>query len=208
MRILTLNSCRQFPLHYFSLFAWAKRAEISFVTQKIGEVNDDMIAKLNSLQDTYEICKDLSDKEEIAIQMKYEVDEITKIMIVPLVRNLIVHLAAQSGIADKEAGDEIDYMVLYSLSVLPMISICDEDVFDDLYTDLVKESRWYDSSNFSQNLKLLQDRFACLGISCSDVGESVLFGPTTSCSSQEKVLDIAGYSPTSAVSFHVSHFKT
>ena len=63
-------------------------------------------------------------------------------------------------------------MILYELAVLSLISICEEDIFDDLYLDLVTDALNYDSSKFEQQLKTLQDQFECLGIKCSQAGKS------------------------------------
>ena len=50
-------------------------------------------------------------------------------------------------------------MILYALAVLPLISICEEDIFDDLYLDLVTDALNHDSSKFEQHLKSFQDQF-------------------------------------------------
>lgn len=64
-------------------------------------------------------------------------------------------------------------MVLYALSVLPLISICDKATSDDLFVDLItstKEKVMLDSTTFSNHIGILQDKYKCLGISC-EMGE-------------------------------------
>lgn len=105
----------------------------------------------------------------------------------------------------EEYDDERNYMVLYALSVLPFISICDEDTFDDLYSDLITDLDSYDSGTFISHMKLIQDRFACLGITCDMVGKSSYANegwPECKVPSAANT-KIAGYTPTSELSLEV-----
>ena len=79
----------------------------------------------------------------------------------------------QSGMTDQKTTTERNHMVLYALSVLPLISICDKAASDDLFFDLItstKEEVMLDSTTFSNHIGILQDKYKCLGISC-DMGE-------------------------------------
>ena len=58
------------------------------------------------------------------------------------------------------------------MALLPQLSICDEDVLDTLFDDLVTNNASFDGTKFGPTLKLLQDRYDCLGIHCSLVGTS------------------------------------
>ena len=93
-----------------SLYAWAMRAEANFVEQSKG-VNDELITSLSNLQDDYESCKSLSSTDQAvkADAMRQDVDQITRIMTVPLVQNFIMNLATRSGMGE---GDEIDYLIV------------------------------------------------------------------------------------------------
>lgn len=88
---------------------------------------------------------------------------------------------------------------LYSLSLLPQLSICDEDVLETLYSDLILNNAIFDASKFGQTLKLLQDRYSCLGIQCSLVGSHVSADETWPICVDTKdpdiVTNIAGYIP-------------
>lgn len=108
----------------------------------------------------------------------------------------------------EDESDERNRMVLYALTVLPFISICDEDTFDDLFYDLVTDVDSYDSATFTDHIETLYSRFECLGISCDMVGKSIYsdegwpecIGPSTT-------KEIAGYLATSDASFQVSFFS-
>ena len=78
-----------------SLFAWANRAQSEFTGFDSG-VNDEMIARLSSLQDTYASCEFTTgdERKDRALGMKTDVEETIKIMTVPLVQNFIRSLAS------------------------------------------------------------------------------------------------------------------
>lgn len=112
-------------------------------------------------------------------------------------------MPSQSGLTTAKPTDERNYMVLYSLAVLPLISICDEDTFDDLFSDLIMNIDKYDGSTFSDHLTLLYDRFVCLGITCDMVGtHSSASDSWPKCSAPPTA--IAGYVPTSEAPLEVS----
>ena len=191
-----------------SLYSWAKWTEAKFTDGM--KVTDQMQGKLSELQEKFEDCRDMAKDEQkkLGIEMKHKADEITRLMVVPMVRYFIHHLATevslfcrrskilqilstitypeksssfdlhyysplQSGLTDDEPTDERNYMVLYGLTVLPFLSICDEDTFDELFADLIMDIDEYDSQDFDENLEWIQDRYACLGITCDMVGSSV-----------------------------------
>ena len=77
-----------------SLFAWAKRAQSEFIGFSTG-VNDEIIRMLSSLQKSYTSCKTAdSERKNIAISMKTDVDYTIQVMIVPLMQNFIQILAS------------------------------------------------------------------------------------------------------------------
>ncbi len=77
-----------------TLFAWAKRAQSEFIGFSTG-VNDEMIRMLSSLQKSYTSCMTAdSERKNIAISMKTDVDYTIQVMIVPLVQNFIQILAS------------------------------------------------------------------------------------------------------------------
>ncbi len=89
--------------------------------------------------------------------------------------------------------------------------MCDEDAFDSLFGELITDYKEYDSSKFADTLKMVQDRYDCLGISCSLVGRSSVSSDSwpkcQDSADPSLVLDVAGYSPTTKVSSEVSCFK-
>ena len=94
-------------------------------------------------------------------------------------------------------------MVLYALVVLPLISICDEDTYDDMFADLIVNLDSYDSATFADHLKLIQDRYECIGITCEMVGvHKSATAAWPGCSSPSTA--IAGYVPTTDASLEVS----
>ena len=99
-------------------------------------------------------------------------------------------------------------MVLYSLTTLPYLSICDEETFGDLFTGLITEIDSYDDQEFNDNLLWFQDRYACLGITCDMVGTSVHDdGSWAECVDRDASNTmIAGYKPTSDEAVEVSFF--
>lgn len=107
--------------------------------------------------------------------------------------------------ANQALDDRTNYLILYSLMVLPLISICDEVTFDELWEQLISEKQTYTSATFTGILKMVQDRFQCLGITCSWVGKSSLSqGSTWPECSDENPLELAGYTPATDESLDVS----
>lgn len=109
----------------------------------------------------------------------------------------------QSGLTSVEPTAERYYVVLYSLAVLPLISICDKESYDELFTALIEDIGSYDSSTFSSHITKLQARYECLGISCEMIGQHV----DTSVGwpeCQAASFAVTGYLPTSPASREVS----
>ncbi len=79
----------------WSLFAWANRAQREFTGFDSG-VNDEMIERLKSLQDTYASCEFTTgdQRTDRALGMKTDVEHTINIMTVPLVQNFIQSLAS------------------------------------------------------------------------------------------------------------------
>ncbi len=95
------------------------------------------------------------------------------------------------------------YVVLYSLAVLPLISICDKDLYDELFIALIEDNENYDLSTFSSHIAKLQARYECLGISCEMIGLHVNTSDEwPEC--QVTSFAITGYLPTSDASRDVS----
>jgi len=191
-----------------SMYVWAKKANNEFMNQ-VNSPNEQIIARFKDLQEFYSSCRNIADdqREKHGIQMKHMVDEMTKWMTVPLVQNFIHHLAIESGLDEDESDDERNRMVLYALSVLPFISICDEDTYDDLYTDLISNIDSYDSATFRTHLEKLYSRFECLEIRCDMVGDSVHSdGSWPNCVPPALTDGIPGYSMTSDVAREILKF--
>jgi len=93
-------------------------------------------------------------------------------------------------------------MVLYALATLPYISICDEETFDDAFSDLILNIDSYDTQTFTSNMKMLQDRYECIGITCDMIGTHISnTGSWPECSIPTRA--IAGYQPTSDSSLEI-----
>jgi hypothetical protein len=69
-------------------------------------------------------------------------------------------------------------MVLYALSVLPLLSICDKSTSDELFTELVTGTATtvtLNADTFAIHMSKLQAKYNCLGISC-EMSEYLIFG--------------------------------
>ena len=109
----------------------------------------------------------------------------------------------------QDLNDRANYLVLYSIMVFPLISICDEITFDELWENTVSDKQTYSTSAFSVVLKMVQDRFQCLGITCSMVGRSKIESsswPVCVDNSASNRLELAGYTPATDESLNVSKF--
>lgn len=79
-----------------SLYAWTKRTATLF--EGGIDVNEKIAAELQSLQKSFETCRQISIedlRETEGIKMKHQIDGVTKMMTIPLVQNFIHHLATQ-----------------------------------------------------------------------------------------------------------------
>ncbi|KAL7554731.1 hypothetical protein ACHAWF_018259 [Thalassiosira exigua] len=180
-----------------SLNAWARKAGEEFVQQSQGAA-ERIEVMLREIQDDFEQCKrhPENEREQMGIQMKHRADEITSWMIVPMVQRFVHHLAVKAEMIE-QPKDERNYMVLYALVVLPFVSICDEDTFDDLFNALVTDVDSFQPDSFSTFLGEFQDRYACLGITCDMVGQSSSkneYWPECKIPSAD-TMKIAGYTP-------------
>ena len=82
----------------------------------------------------------------------------------------------QSGMTSQATTDERNHMVLYALSVLPLLSVCDHSTSDELFTDLVTGTATtvtLNSDTFENHMRKLQAKYNCLGISC-EMGEYLI----------------------------------
>ncbi len=94
--------------------------------------------------------------------------------------------------------------------VLPLISICDEITFDDIWEEVFSERQGFTAATFSELLKMVQDRLECLGITCSMVGRSLEQDDTwPECvdNAPSNRLELAGYSPATDDSLGVSTLR-
>jgi hypothetical protein len=85
-----------------SLYEWTKRAGLAFANRNVVSVL--ITRQLSFLQAAFSKCADLYSEEESnqnRIAMKHMVDELTRMMIVPLVQNFIHHLAVEVGMRDR-----------------------------------------------------------------------------------------------------------
>ena len=102
----------------------------------------------------------------------------------------------KSGLTDVEPTAERYFVVLYSLAVLPFISICDLDSYNILFNALIEDIGNYNSVDFKSHISRLQDRYECLGISCQMIGShSSSSDEWPECTAFS--VSIAGYEPTS-----------
>lgn len=79
-----------------SLYAWAQRAGANFSGQTLM-IPDVITAKLSELQQSYAGCASLAEAERAAkgVEMRHQVDDIVRMLSVPLVQNFIHHLASE-----------------------------------------------------------------------------------------------------------------
>ena len=163
-----------------TMYAYAERIREQFqLKDNSNNVNEKMIFGLNYLKTTLSECLDPTisddDAEAKALQMRMRVDELTRYMTVLLVQNLIHHaaLVATSSETPKDPN-LIDYVILYGLVTLPQIIVCDEYAFDDLYQKLVLGAKAMTRDDLRDALKTIYSRLVCLGITCDDIGTSVV----------------------------------
>jgi hypothetical protein len=79
-----------------SLYAWAQRAGANFSGETLL-VPDVIATKLSELQQSFTDCVTLMEEERAAqgVEMRHLVDDITRMLSVPLVQNFIHHLASE-----------------------------------------------------------------------------------------------------------------
>ncbi len=79
-----------------SLYTWAQRAGSNFSGQTLL-IPDVITAKLSELQQSFTDCITIAEEEKAAkgVQMRHQVDDITRMLSVPLVQNFIHHLASE-----------------------------------------------------------------------------------------------------------------
>ena len=184
-----------------SLYAWARRMDGHFfnhVEDTTFTANGKILECLKELQMDLANClsstTEDSVREELAYKMRIYADDVTRYMTIPLVQSLIYYSADLAGNANAGVNVE-NYVILYALVSLPPIRVCNSDAFNDLYERLVTNP---EDGSLSENLKMLENLYVCLQITCDQVGM-----PNFACEDPPDNISIAGYEGTSDVLLQV-----
>ena len=160
-----------------SLHAWTNSMHQLFNMPSF-DPNDQILENLKQLKSDIDFCleesKSVGEKEEIISRMWSTAKVTTTAMTIPLVQNLLYSLAIVTGraAAISDQTTTRDIMILLALMTLPQLMVCDEAGFKTLYDNIIAKSSSFDSSLLSGTVTLLQKNFACLGISCAEIGKA------------------------------------
>jgi hypothetical protein len=190
-----------------SLYAWAKIAGQEFTSESFL-LTAEVTNRLKVLQTNFVDCQILSDSEakDTGVAMKHEVDQLVKILTVPMVQYFIHYLAIESG--QPTTTDTRNHMVLYGIHVLSLISICDITSANDLYTLLIsgtEDTVTLNADTFAKTVEILQANYRCLGITCDMVGVHNGAGAPSCSDPSVANIAFAGYVPTSDQSLEILH---
>ena len=193
-----------------SLLAWTNRMHDQFGAPSFN-ANNQILDNLSQLQSDLDLCLQASTsagtKEQIIGRMWSVSKDTTTAMTVPLVQNLLYSLAIEANKDTIPGPHGEDTLVLYSLMTLPPLWVCDEDGFKRLYKNIVSEKASLDSNLVKDAVSTLQNNYACLGISCDQVGNlkspELLLQGSSSCQESTQ-LKIAGYDGVSAQTMKVA----
>ncbi len=193
-----------------SLYAWTNRMYQLFDTPSF-DANDQILKNLSELKSDLVLCleetKPDDEKEELLQSMWSVAKSTTTAMTVPLMQNLLHSLAIAAGKATSTDSDETtntNSMILFALTTLPQLMVCDEAGFKHLYQRTVSERPKLDSSLLSDTVTMLQKNYACLEISCTQVGKApFMLGDWPTCQDLTE-FSIAGYEEVSSQTLDVA----
>ena len=193
-----------------SLYAWAKRMHQLFGTP-VFDANDEILKNLDKLKNGLDLClgepKLDGEKEEILQSMWSVAKSTTTAMTVPLMQNLLHSLAIKAGKATSPGQDQVtinDSMILFALVTLPQLMVCDEAGFKDLYKSTILESSSFGSNLLSDTVAALQKNYACLEITCAQIGQAgFMVGDWPTCQDLS-MFSIAGYDEVSLQTIDVA----
>lgn len=193
-----------------SLVAWTNRMHDQFGAPSFN-ANNQILDNLSQLKSDLDLCLQAStsaeEKEEIIGRMWSVSKDTTTAMSVPLVQNLLYSLAIEANKDTIPGALGEDTLIVYSLMTLPQLYVCDEDGFKRLYKNIISEKASLDSNLVKDAVSTLQNNYACLGISCDQVGNlkspELLLQGSPSCQESTQ-LKIAGYDGISAQTMKVA----
>jgi len=190
-----------------SLYAWTKRMHGLF-NNPAFDANNEILVNLNQLKSDLDLClqesKPDGEKEEILKRMWSVAKGTTTAMTVPLMQNFLYYLAIEADKVTAPDSDQVDTMILFALVTLPQLLVCDEAGFKKLYETTVSKSSTFDPILFSDTVTTLQKNYACLEISCAQVGKApFMLGDWPVCQ-DFTAFSIAGYPEVSAQTMDVA----
>lgn len=193
-----------------SLYAWTKRMHKLFETPSF-DANVQILKNLSTLKLDLDFCLEetkLDDEKEKILQGMWSVAKSTiTAMTVPLMQNLLYSVAVAAGKATLPGPDQTtiaDSMILFALITLPQLMVCDEAGFKHLYQRTISESLQFDSSFLSDTVTTIQKNYACLEISCAQVGKApFMFGDWPACQDLTE-FSIVGYEGVSSQTMDVA----
>lgn len=190
-----------------SLYAWTRRMHRLFNSPAF-DANNEILANLKQLKSDLDLCLEESkpdgEMDTILERMWSVAKNTTTAMTVPLMQNFLYSLAIEAGKVTAPDSDQVDTMILFALVTLPQVMVCDEAGFKKLYDTTVSKSSTFDSSLLSDTVTTLQKNYACLEISCAQVGTApFMLGDWPVCQ-DFTAFSIAGYQEVSAQTMDVA----
>lgn len=193
-----------------SLYAWTNKMYELFGTPSLN-VNDQILQNLNKLKGDLDLCLEETkldgEKEDLLQSMWSVAKSTTTAMTVPLMQNLLYSVAIAAGKATSPGSDQTtntDSMILFALATLPQLMVCDEAGFKHLYQRTISESSQFDSSFLSDTVTTIQKNYACLEISCAQIGKApFMLGDWPACQDSTE-FSIAGYEGVSSQTMDVA----
>ena len=144
----------------------------SFGTKEDGEslANTKSLILFNEIKEAFGVDANICSKDKNAHKILHVyVNKIIAQMTIPLFQSLI----------HKLMEEDYNAVLMYSLSVIPVIQGCNIEAFDVLFQKLILGNSFRSVNNPLDAIKnddvrlvldLLQDSYSCLGITCSNVG--------------------------------------
>lgn len=118
-----------------------------------------------------------------AFQLRTIVNKIVAQMTVPLIQHLIFNLQA----------NDTNRISLYGHAVVPLIAGCNVGTYNYLRERLIN-SHFLSKYTLNETIKHLQSTYACLGITCEDIGDLV-GGGVPNCDKRQDLASFSGYTP-------------
>ena len=163
----------------FSLYSQTNKIGEKFGTNIIGGARAnryilDSYEQISAILSQDQACDDGYEMRRTNEDLWTPIVELTRQMMVPQMQGLIYAMLEE----------DMDDIGVYSQIVVPQLSQCRYSSYKYLKDTFLDNE--YDTSKFHNTLKVLQSTYACLGLSCSDIGIAHEYG--------DRVLECHDYS--------------